>query len=160
VTTLYKLANQYIGLSNLDVPEEDLQDTFDALEGEIQIKAENLLAVVTNMDADAVAIDTEIKRLTKRKTAITNRQAYLREYLRHNMSISGVTKITCPLFTITLAKGRPIAIINDDTLLPAKYVKTTVSSRPIKADILSALKAGQDVPGAVLGTSAESLRIK
>ena len=156
---LYELTAQYRGLAELsDIPDDALRDTLEGLEGEIQIKAENLLMVVSNMNADATAIDTEIKRLQARKKAITNRQNSLRDYLKHNMQQSGISKIQCPLFSITLAKGRPMAVIEQEDLLPKKFIKTTRS--PIKADILRALKAGEQVPGAVLGELAQSLWIK
>ncbi len=155
---LYELTAQYRGLAELsDIPEDALRDTLEGLEGEIQIKAENLLMVVSNMGADTTAIDTEIKRLQARKKAITNRQQSLRDYLRHNMAESGISKIKCPLFTITLGKGRPMVVIEDESKLPNQYVATTIA--PMKAKILNALKSGTKIPGAVLGESAESLRI-
>ena len=157
---LYELTNQYAALSDLDMPTEDLQDTFDALDGEIQIKAENLLSVVANMDANKTAINTEIKRLQARKSGITNRQTAMREYLRFQMENCGIKKITCDLFTITRGTGRPIALVDDVDKLPARFVKTTLTKQPIKADILKALKDGIDVPGALIGSAKESLIIR
>ena len=156
---LYELTTQYKGLAELDdLPEDALHDTLEALEGDLQVKAENLLAVVTNMGADVAAIDAEIKRLQARKKAITNRQESLREYLRYNMDEAGISKITCPLFTITLAAGRPVVDVQDESLIPDGYAR--VERKLDKTAILRALKAGKDVPGAKLGKLQPALRIK
>ena len=73
--TLYALTGQYLALADAtDLPEDALADTLEGLEGDIQVKAENLLAVVSNMGADVGAIDAEIKRLQARKKVIANRQ--------------------------------------------------------------------------------------
>ena len=158
---LYELTAQYRGLAELsDLPEDALQDTLEGLEGDIQAKAESLLMVVSNMGGDTAAIDLEIKRLQARKRAIDNRKQSLRDYLKHNMEVSGISSIKCPLFGITLAQGRPIARIDDATSLPDEFVSVEVVRKPRKADILAALNRGDNVPGAELDVSEKSLRIR
>lgn len=159
---LYELTGQYLALQKLaddpDMPEQALTDTLEALTGDIQVKAQNLLQVVRGIETDIDAVDAEIKRLQEIKKVRQNRIDSLRDYLRHNMQVSGITSIKCPLFSITLAAGRDMVVIEDESLLPKEYQRITVA--PDKAAILAALKAGQDVPGASLTKSQESLRIK
>ena len=164
MTTLYDLAGQYLALSELaddpNMPADALTDTLDGIEGEIEIKAEGILQVSVGLNSDIAAIDSEIKRLQSRKQVIQNRDNRLKEYLRTNMLETGINKISCPLFQITLAKDRPIVVVDDETLIPEKFIKTTVTKAPIKAEILTALKAGEVVPGCCLGESVRSLMIK
>lgn len=164
MTHLYDLTGQMIGLRNLmedgDVDPTVLQDTLDGLTGDIEVKAEGLLGYVANISADAAAIDAEIKRLQARKIAMTNQQRALRDYLKHNMISADIQKITCPLFSVTLIKPKPMVAILDKKALPDSMVKTTVTVAPIKADILKALKAGLGVSGATLGESDYGLLIK
>ena len=163
MTHLYELSNQMIGLRDMMDDDEcdiDLTDTLDALEGDLQVKAEGLLAWVANIDSDIDAIAQEIKRLNARKSAMANRKESLREYLRHNMEHGGIEKITCPLFSITLSKPRPIAVITDESELPVAYKQIKVTTSPIKKDILNDLKEGQKIPGAELGESKRSLTIR
>lgn len=159
---LYDLTEQYLGLARLieegEVDEQTLKDTLDGITGSIQVKAENLLAYVSNLNADVDAIDTEVKRLQARKKVITNRQNSLREYLRQNMDTSGISKITCPLFTITLIKPKDMCVVTDVDELPEEYVRTEI--KPDKAKILRALKSGEKVPGAAIGKSQAGLMIK
>ena len=160
---LYELTGQYIGLHRLmddaEMDAETLQDTLDGLEGELQQKAEGLLSYVANIGSDVSAIDLEIKRLQARKTTMKNRQESLREYLKFNMMNASIQKITCPLFSVTLIKPKPMVVIDNRDALPDVFVKTTVTKAPVKADILKALKKGETVSGAHMGESSPGLRI-
>lgn len=161
MTTLYEMTSQMIGLkAMLDDPEVDfdLTDTLDGLEGDIQDKAENLLAVVSNFGSDINQIDAEIKRLQARKKTLSGHQDRLREYLRCNMEAGGISKITCPLFSITLTKPRPVVQIDDADKIPDEYIKVTRT--PVKAEILRELKAGKEIPGTSLGESKPGLMIR
>lgn len=164
MTALYELTNQYLALSQLaddpDMPPQALADSLEGIEGAIEVKAQALLQVVAGWEADAAAVDIEIKRLLARKQVLLARGNSLRDYLRENMLRTGIDKISCPLFSITLAKSRPMVVITDESAIPDRYVETKVVKQPIKADILSALKAGEDVPGCALGESKRALLIK
>lgn len=139
---------------------QTIKDTLESIEGDINEKGVNIVKLTQGWDADISAIDEEIKRLTTRKKAIKNRSDQLRDYLRYNMQASGITKIECPLFTVSLSKARQVVQIDDESLIPDDYVsvKTTVS--PNKAEILKALKAGEDIPGASISEGEQALVIK
>ena len=164
MTSLYEMTGQYLALAELaddpNMPEDALTDSLEGIEGEIEVKAQALLQVVAGMEGDTGAIDREIERLKGRKQVIQNRANSLRQYLFDNMVISGINKIACPLFQITLAKGRPMVVVNDAESIPDKYIKTTITRAPVKKEILAALKAGEGVAGCVLGESKRSLRVK
>ncbi len=164
MVSLYKLTEQQRELKEVagdsELPAEAFADTFDALEGQFNDKAVSVIHVVKNMDSDCEALDAEIKRLTDRKETIKNKQDSIREYLRTNMEANDITKIECPLFTITLAKGRDTCVIEDEDKLPDDLINVSVATKPNKAEILKKLKAGDEVLGARIEKSKTSLRIK
>lgn len=164
MTALHQITDKHRELLSLAEESEDMAqavaDTMESIEGEFEDKALSLMAVVGNMDADVLAIDNEILRLTARKKAIQSRQESMKEYLRMNMEASGINKITCPLFTITLAKGRDIVQIDNADKIPADYLNIKTSMTPMKPEILRALKAGEKIEGASLTKSKNSIRIK
>lgn len=164
MSTLRELSHELQEVQSLaldpDVPEEALRDTLDGIEGMFNEKAVRIVHVITNSDTDVDAISAEIKRLSERKRSIELAQDRLREYLRFNMEATGISKISSPLFTITLAAGRDIVEIYDEAALPDEFVRVKTVVSPEKADILKALKSGIDVPGATITKSKSSVRIK
>lgn len=162
---LYELTGQFRELTALaEGADEDmavaLRDTMGAIEAEFNEKALAVSHVVLNLDSDVAALDKEVERLTERKRLITNRKRQITEYLRENMEAAGITKIKCPLFTITLAKGREIAVIDNAERLPDDLMRVKTEVLPDKVAILAALKAGSDVPGAHIELGKSSVRIK
>jgi hypothetical protein len=165
MTALYEISKQYEELAKLaDAGDEDLavalRDTMEGIEGEFQEKGKALAMVTLNMDGDIEAIKAQIARLTDRKKVMENRQTSLKEYLRTNMERTGITKIIHPLFTITLGKGKPIVVIDEETKIPDEYMNTTVTTTPMKAEIAKAIKEGKEIPGAHSEIGKSSISIK
>jgi len=164
MTALRTLSHDYQEVMALaqdpDLPAIALTDTLEALEGAFNDKAVALVHVLINADSDVNAIDVELKRLQARKQIIQNGQKRLKDYLRENMEACEIKKIDCPLFSITLAAGRSVAVITDESALPDDFVRVKTSIVPDKLNILKALKSGDDVPGAHIGKSVSSVRIK
>ena len=63
-----------------------------------------------------------------------------------------------PEFTATTRVGQPGVVVTDEAALPDAFVRT--KRTPDKAAIGAALKAGQNVPGAMLKNSAPSLQVR
>jgi hypothetical protein len=165
MTKLYELSNNVIGLRAMlddeSIDEETFLDTLESIEGELETKAENLLKFEREILADVSAVDAEIARLTKIKTVRTNRAKALREYLRFNMEKSGINKIACPYFSITLAKARDVAVIETPELIPPRYWdKVPATRKLVKKRVLDDLKAGKKVVGASLGKAKRTLLVK
>ncbi len=164
MTSLRTMTGQYQELMTLasdpELPPEALADTLEGLEGEIKVKAENIVHVLLNSDTDITALDVEIKRLQVRKKAIENGKSRLKDYLRFNMEATGISKIECPLFSISLGKGRDMVSIDNENLLSTEYVAITTTITPDKLKILKHLQSGANITGASLTKSQSSLRIK
>lgn len=165
MAALYEISKQYQELAALaESGDEDLaiavRDTMEGIEGEFQEKGKALAMVTLNMDGDLEAIQSQIDRLTERKRILQNRKESLKEYLRTNMEASGISKITHPLFTITLGKGKPIVVIDEESKIPDEYMNTKVTSTPAKVDIARAIKEGIEVPGAHSEIGKSSISIK
>jgi len=161
---LYKLTDEISKLQeafdNGDIPKNALADTMEAIEGEFDDKANAIMALVRNQNSDIAAIKDEIKRLTDRAKVLQNQQDSVKEYLRFNMQESGIDKISCPLFTLTLRKPVKVVIIDDVEALPDKYVVVKTTEAPDKKLILSDLKAGEVIDGAHIADGNRALLIK
>lgn len=162
---LHEIAKEYREVAALaDSDDEGMAqaviDTLEAVGGAFEEKAQTLVRITLNRQADIDALDNEIKRLQARKQTILNAEASFKEYLRTNMEATGINKISCPLFTITLAKGREVAVIDDADQLPDELMHVKTDIAPDKLAIAAKLKAGEEVPGARLERGQSSIRIK
>ena len=163
MTALYQIAKEYTQLAALDdddMPLEAIQDTLEAIGGEFDDKAVSVIKYSKGIEGDLEIIDMEIARLRDIKLRKQNHISRLRDYLKNNMIATGISKITCPFFSITLGKPTTKADIVNEEDLPEEYVDISVVTKPDKRKILADLKKGVDIPGAQLINSEPRLLIK
>jgi hypothetical protein len=169
MNNLFVLSNQYLELagrlSELDLDTATIEDTIEAsgIVDEFKDRAQALEFVARGATAHDGAIDAEIARLTSLKARRAAVAAGVRKYLLDNMQRTGITKIECPLFAISI-QNNPVAVeVFDQLSLPASYIRTPEPKPPLpapdKAAIKAALQAGTDVPGCKL-TQSQRLVIK
>ena len=143
---LYQLTHQLRELNELadsdDFPVETLRDTLDAVEGEIEVKARNIEATAHMIREAAKAMLTRAERLEKRSESI-------KAYLLYNCQASGISRIECPEFVISVRKNPPSVVIDDEAAIPPEYIVQPPAPppRPDREAIKRAIKAGTDVPG-------------
>lgn len=157
---LYELTTDLKSILSEDFDEQTLKDTLEAVGGEFNDKAISIIKLAENLNGDTSVIDAEIKRLQARKSAITNKQKQLREYLIYNMQESGISKVECPLFTASLRKGVEKVIIDNEMLIPDEYAQIEVVTKVNKTEIKKQLKAGAEIPGARLERGETTILIK
>ena len=165
MTKLYQISQEYRELAKLaEDADEDMavavRDTIGAIAGEFEEKAKAVATIALNVNTDVEAIDAEIERLKERKRIIQNRVQGLKDYLRENMEATGITKISCPVFTITLSKGRESVVVDDESAIPDDLMRVTTKIDPDKTAIAAKIKAGEEVPGAHLERGKGSILIK
>ena len=162
---LYELTDQFKGLQALmedgELDATTLQDTLDGLNTDLKAKGQDVLLFLANLDGDIKAFDDEIKRMTARKKTLVSHHNWLKEYLRSNMIETGITEISCPVFTAKTGKPGKMVEITNESELPMEYQELVPASfKILKKKILDDLKAGVDVPGARLIDSKIPLRIR
>jgi hypothetical protein len=127
----------------------ELEQALAITQEQLQEKAINYTYVIKNYEADSQAIDNEIKRLKAMKDAKDNAIDRMKEAVRNAMLASGIDKIESPLFKLSLRRSESVEVVNIDQL-PENLVtvKKTVSADKVK--IKEAIKAGQNIEGAVV----------
>ena len=160
--TLYELTNEYQQLllmaEDPDIDPQVLADTFDALEGDIEAKAEGYAKVIKQLDADTTALKAEIDRLTSRKKTIENNIDRLKERLKTAMILCDKPKFKTALFSFTV-QNNPEKVVLETEDVPEKYLvqqDPKVNKTLLKED----LKSGVDLSGIAHLEQDTSLRIK
>lgn len=159
---LYELTQNYRNLENLGEQEgltvEMIQEALGQVEEDINTKIENTCKVIKEIDADAVGIDEEIKRLTALKKQKENTVNKLKEYITFEMNGIGLNKVDGKLFKISFRKSTSVNII-DETKIPKEFIIVKTTESISKKELGKALKNGEIIEGAEL-IQGRSLQIK
>lgn len=160
MTALFQISNQYLQLADKlaegDFDVATIADTIEA-SGLLDVftdKAQALEFVARGALSHHAAIDAEIDRLMALKARRDAVAAGVRKYLLTEMQRTGISKITCPLFSISIVNNPPSTEIYDGLSLPNVYMRfpepKPLVAAPDKAAIKAALLSGAEVPGARL----------
>jgi hypothetical protein len=139
---------------NEGVLPDDLSDMLDGLAEDMESKVLNCGAMYKNALASAEAIDSEIKRLTARKKALTGEAEWLKGYIERH-ALPGV-KYETAMCSIGWRKSQE-TVIDDMALVPQEYCRIKIE--PTKSEIKKAILAGGEVPGARV-VNKNSIQIK
>ena len=148
----------------MEDPELDpqtLADTMEAVEGELEIKAENYAKVMKNLEADVAGIKAEIDRLSERKKTIENNIKNMKSALQMAMETTGKTKFKTELFSFGIRKNAPSVIMDEPYIenVPERFLKysePTINRSAIK----EAIQNGEDLEGLAHLESSTSLNIR
>lgn len=163
--SLYQLSTDYLyALDFLTDPENevDSQTIADTLESlGLEDKAINVAKFLRNMEATAEAIKAAETEMAKRRKTLESRVMWLKGYIKQNMEQTGITKIECPYFKLSIAKNPASLDLFDEAAIPSEYksTETVVIEHIDKAAIKAALSSGENVPGARI-TNGTRLAIK
>ena len=162
MATMYELTNDYLAVldmaNNPDIPPEVITDTLEGIDGEIEIKAENIAKVLKELDAEVAKLKVEENRLNCRRKAIENNIKSTKEYLYHTMKITGKEKFKTELFSFNIQKNPVKIVIDDESKIPCKYL---IEQPPTvdKAALKEYLKTNEAVQYAHL-EQTEGVRIR
>lgn len=159
--TLYELKSEYLQLRDMagdpDISPEALRDTMDAINGELEDKADGYAKVIRELEAEEAGLDAEIKRLQARKSAVSGNKGRIKNALESAMRETGKLKFKTALFSFGIQKNPPsVAILSEN--IPLDYL-VVPDPQPDKKRILAELKAGAKFDWAEL-RQTEALRIR
>jgi predicted secreted acid phosphatase len=74
----------------------------------------------------------------------------MKDYLKGSMEHTGITKIECPYFKLSIQKNPVSVIITNEKLIPEQFKEQVISLKIDKTAIKNYLKAGKSITGAKL----------
>lgn len=144
-----------------EVEEEVIKDTWEALEGELDVKVESCCKVVKNIEGDIKAIESEIKRLTEKKSTLENTTKRIKDMVFNSLKALGKDKAGGQILKASIQKNGgklPLILDVDDDHIPFDFQKVTISAN--NEAIRDALDHGVELDFAHYGERGESLRIR
>ena len=161
---LEQLCLQQMGILDEDVDsinEKLVKDTLEAIDGEIEDKADGIAKMLRNNEAMADALKAEEKRLNTRRKALENADNFLKKYLQANLEFIGKTKFKTALFSYSIAKNgglQPLTITDNLDEIPGKYL---IPQPPVpNNDAIRKLLAEKEVEWAKLEPRGKHLTIR
>lgn len=165
MSNLYQITQDYLQImSMMEDPELDpqtLADTMEAVEGELEVKAENYAKVMKNLEADVAGIKAEIDRLSERKKTIENNIKRMKEALQFSMETTGKTKFKTELFSFSVRNNAPKVVMDEEYIenVPERFLKYK-DPEINKTAIKEAIQKGEDLEGLAHLEQSKSLMIK
>ena len=159
--TLYEITDEYRQLLEIaedpDMDPDVLRDTMEAIDADLEDKADGYAKVIRTLEAEEAGLDTEIKRLQARKSAVAGSKARIKGALEASMRATGKLKFKTQLFSFGIQKN-PASVVLAEGKVPTEYC---ILQEPIpdKKRIAAELKAGAHFDWAEL-RQTESLRIR
>lgn len=163
---LYELTGQFLVLQQMledpDAETDVINDTLEAVEGEIEIKADGYAKMIRNMEANIAGIDAELERLTMKKNLLKSGVKHLKSNLQESMIAIGKKKFKTDLFSFAIQKNggkAPVIMdVKDTAELPDELVR--IKEEPDLDAIRQLIEKEGSCKYAHLGERGESLRIK
>lgn len=162
---LYDLTEQYETLLDMlcdeEADEQVIRDTLEAVDGEIEDKADNYAKIIKQMQAYAEMLKAEEERLFARRRSLEDRSQGLKAMLQENLEFIGKTKFKTALFSFSVATNggkQPLTITENLGDIPGRYL---IPQPPIPdKDAIRELLAEKEVDWAHLEPRGKSLRIR
>ena len=166
MSTLYQLTGQYqFLLSIMEDPDTDpqiIEDSLEAVSGEIEVKADGYARVMAELEARKAAVKAEKDRLAALESSLGKNIDRMKESLKTSMIATGKTKFKTDLFSFSVQKNPPKVVIDDPDRIPEGFL----IPQPPKVDTVSikeslkSIDAGPMWEGICHLEQGESLRIR
>ena len=162
--TLYDLGDAFNGVMDLVLDETMdltvLEECLQTIEADITVKCENGIGLIRSLENLRDGMKTEAQRLTERQRVIDNRIRSIKEWYQRNLDAMGKSKVETMRGTMAVQNNPPSLKVTDAEKIPICYLTLVPARYEVDKDaVKTALKAGEEVPGAHL-EQGRSLRIR
>lgn len=162
---LYELSKEYLQLMEMadegELDPETLEEALLDLDDEIEIVAENCAKMLLELEATNQMLDTEIKRLQKKKSQNASNMDTIKKSLEKAMVVTKKEKFKTALFGFSIQKNPASVVLDRPDAVPAEYripQPDKTDTKKIK-QFLNSLKSAADCTWAHLEQS-RGLRIR
>jgi len=155
---LYEIAEDYRqALEELtDLDDEAVVDTLDALKGELQVKATNIIQYTQEMGVSIQGMKDAERRMAARRKVAENKMNRILEYVKHVMESANVLKVETAEMEISIVNNPPKVVVETEEIIPEEYFTEVITMKLDKAKLKESLKK-ESIMGAKL---VQETRIK
>lgn len=163
--SLYSLVGAYKQFQEEleNIPEEAIEDTLQALEGEIGMKIDALASIIKQLESEATMIDNEMKALKERRDAKKRKVESIKRYIVDQMERADISKVETSRNLVSTGHSKRVVVEEEEFFAWAEvHGKEFISygkATPNKIAIRKAISEGMDIPHAHI-EEVQSLKLK
>ena len=157
MSSLYELSDAYKRLRDMEeeidgetLTEKTYLDTLESIEEPLKDKANNIAKLIKKLTSDVAEKKEKIAVWQGSKKTDENKAEWLKHYLTQELDHAGIKKLETEDFILSPRNFKASTVVESLDLLPDKFKNTKVEVTPDKSEIYTAIKAGDEVPGAHL----------
>jgi chaperonin cofactor prefoldin len=162
--TLYELKDEYKQLLEMledpDIDPQVIADTMEAVSGELDVKCDSYVVIIKKLEAQVEMIDTELIRLEKNKSALTNNIKRMKSAVLDTIQMTGQRKMQTDHFKLSIVKngGKQPMEVDEIEKIPQDYLtmKPVANMEKIRQE----LEGGSQLDFARLKERGEHLSIR
>ncbi len=169
MTSLYKLSEDFIAamnnmdamLANTEIDAETYADTLESLTGELEDKVLNVGMHIKNVRSDIEQLKQAKAEMDARIMQKEKGLDFYTGYLDQHMKLHNMQKAENE-YCVIKYRNLPATVELNGQPIPGEYlaIPEPPAPRPMKREILAALKNGETITGAELITGKTKLEIK
>jgi len=150
--TMYEISEAHLELM-VQVEEAEgiltpeMEEALDINKEELQIKSKGYYGFIKSLEADSMMVKAEMERLGKRKKRNDALASILKERLLNAVVLHGEFSVDTLDFK---TRKSQMVIIEDNDVIPKKFITKVVTEKIDKTEIKRAIKSGEEVKGAIL----------
>jgi len=156
---LYELSECYKRLTDdrmdtetgeiFDLDAKDFQARLDEIKDSLEDKAENIGKVYLQLTGESDMLDTELKRIQKRKSRLDNKAKWLKDYVLVEFITAEITEVKRPLVSLLVKTNPPSVDVTDENKVEQQWWRVIPETKVIdKKLILEKHKeTGEDIEG-------------
>ena len=149
----------FLESENGDLDEQTIKDTKESVGLLLKEKSEQLELILKELEAKEEKCKEIANFYAKKAKYANEKKKILKELILGAMQRLGAKKIETATGTFTIRNNTPSLIIEDENLIPQKFITHISSIKIEKNEIKKEIKKGIEIPGVHLETT-QSLLIK
>ncbi len=154
--SMYNIDQEYLSLmEHLLEAEGEVDDAtmeaFTGVEAKFEHKVGNYVGVIRMLSDMESTCDAQIERIKRNKERAARAVARLKEQLHTSMELRELDKVDLGTAVVSFRKAEAVEI-EDEHLIPDKFLNKKLTITPDKTAIKAHIKAGNKVDGAELVT--------
>ena len=148
---------KFLDSENNELDEQTINDTKESVSLLLEEKSDQLELLLKDLELKAEKCKEIADFYTKKAKQASERKTALKSLILEAMQGLDVKRIETETGTFTIRNNNPSLVIDDKSLIPAKFITMVQSDKIEKEEIKKAIKNGEEIAGAHLETSQSLL---